>query len=94
MSSPPDDLRLDTTLVACLDKYFEQLGDQPPHSVHAMVIEAIERPLLVYMLQRSQQNLSHAAEALGLSRTTLRKKLKTYQLNLENPCPLPSPPRR
>lgn len=87
-------MRLDTTLVACLDKYFEQLGDQPPHSVHAMVIEAIERPLLSYMLARSQNNLTHAADALGLSRNTLRKKLKTYDLTLENPCPQPSTPRR
>jgi DNA-binding protein Fis len=44
-----------------------------------MVIQAVERPLLDYVLAHYQGNISHAASALGLTRNTLRKKLALHQ---------------
>ncbi|MEN9829539.1 MAG: transcriptional regulator, Fis family [Pseudomonadota bacterium] len=75
---------LDKTLLACLDLYFEHLGDQKPHPIHEMVIQAIEPPLLRYALDKCHGNLSKTADLLGLSRNTLRKKLSLYQIKLES----------
>jgi Fis family transcriptional regulator len=45
-----------------------------------MVMTAAERPLLIYVMDRYQGNLSHAAQALGITRFTLRSKLRAHGL--------------
>ncbi len=46
-----------------------------------IVLAEVERPLLVEVMAHVQGNQSRAAELLGLSRTTLRKKLREHGLN-------------
>ena len=75
--------RLDQALVNSLNIYFEQLGDQKPHALHEMVLEAIEKPLIRYALEKTHGNLSKTAEMLGLSRNTLRKKMNQYRIQSE-----------
>lgn len=72
--------RIDDTIRKALDHYFHTLGDQTPHALYDMVISAAERPLLSYVMQRYQHNVTHAAKALGITRNTLRKKLDQYGL--------------
>ncbi|CAM8655409.1 Fis Factor for inversion stimulation Fis, transcriptional activator [Burkholderiales bacterium] len=79
MTAPPEP-RIDLTLVAALDLYFERLGDAKPHAVYDMVIGAIEPTLLRYALDRCQGNISKTADLLGLSRNTLRKKLQQHRM--------------
>ena len=50
------------------------------HALYDMVISAAERPLLTYVMARYQGNISHAAQALGITRFTLRTKLRAYGL--------------
>ncbi|MGM0476618.1 MAG: helix-turn-helix domain-containing protein [Pseudomonadota bacterium] len=61
-----------------LTQYLDELGDQEPHNLYRQVIEAVERPLLDEVLVRSRGNLSQASRLLGISRVTLRKRLKRY----------------
>lgn len=72
--------RIDDTVRRALDHYFHTLGDQTPHALYDMVVSAAERPLLSYVMQRYQHNVTHAAKALGITRNTLRKKLSQYGL--------------
>lgn len=72
--------RLDEALTAALDSYFEQLGNQKPHAVYEMVALAMERTLIPYALNRCQGNLSQAAELLGITRNTLRKKIQAHNI--------------
>jgi len=58
-----------------LEEYFEQLDGSRPHALHEMVITAVERPLIVFAMERCANNQSAAAELLGINRNTLRKKL-------------------
>jgi Fis family transcriptional regulator len=46
-----------------------------------MVMNAVERPLLQFAMQRTNGNQSAAAELLGINRNTLRKKLTEYRLD-------------
>ena len=75
--------KLDETIVAALDHYFLLLGDQKPHALHEMVIGAVEKPLLRYVMRRYNGNVSHASLALGITRTTLRTKLKQHGITAE-----------
>lgn len=64
-----------------VDQYFTQLNGHDPVGLHAMVISEVEKPLLEAALEHSGYNQTKAAKALGLSRSTLRKKLDHYHLS-------------
>ncbi|MBT4183160.1 MAG: Fis family transcriptional regulator [Nitrosomonadales bacterium] len=65
-----------------LDQYFNDLDGDQPSTIYEMVINTVEKPLLIYIMNKTEGNQSKAAKMLGLNRNTLRKKLKQY--NLEN----------
>ena len=59
--------------------YLHRLGDHAGGDLHGLVLREIERPLIEEVLEFTQGNQSRASAMLGLSRTTLRKKLALYQ---------------
>lgn len=63
-----------------LERYFADLGDSAPRDVLAMVISYVERPVLQMALEKTNGNQSKAAEILGITRSTLRKKLQAHQI--------------
>lgn len=63
-----------------VNRYLEQLQDHEAVDLYAMVMAEVEKPLLEVILEHSGQNQSKAAKALGLSRSTLRKKMDFYGL--------------
>ena len=71
---------IDECIRRTLEQYFQDLGGAEPHSMHAMVIEAVERPLLEVVLHHAEGNQSKAAAWLGINRNTLRRKLHDHKL--------------
>jgi Fis family transcriptional regulator len=63
-----------------LEAYFRDLRGTEPHSVHDMVMSAVEKPLLDVVMQHAEGNQSRAAEWLGINRNTLRRKLLEHKL--------------
>lgn len=63
-----------------LKRHFEETPKDQLSNVYDLVLAAIEEPLLRTVLERCRGNQSKAAIILGLSRGTLRKKLKAYGL--------------
>ncbi len=64
-----------------MDKYFRDLDGERPGGLYQLVLAEVERPLLESVMAHARGNQSHAADYLGISRSTLRKKLKLYQLD-------------
>ena len=64
-----------------LDQYFNDLDGDKPTAIYEMVINTVEKPLLLYIMNKTEGNQSKAAKMLGLNRNTLRKKLKQYNLD-------------
>jgi len=75
-----DTCDLATGVERALDEYFKDLDGQPPHAVYDMVLQCVEKPMLIHILKRAGGNQSKAAEILGLNRNTLRKKLQQYKI--------------
>ena len=64
-----------------LNRYFKDLDGETPSEIYNMVLGAMEKPLLAYILDRSEGNQTRAAEMLGINRNTLRKKMREYGLS-------------
>jgi Fis family transcriptional regulator len=64
-----------------LKDYFEHLDEEKPLNIYAMVISEVEKAIFKTVLKYAKNNQSKAAAYLGLSRSTLRKKLREYDLD-------------
>jgi Fis family transcriptional regulator, factor for inversion stimulation protein len=69
---------LRTSVSQSIEKYLVQVGESPVNNLYDLVLGEIEEPLLRAVLSHTKFNQSRAANVLGLSRGTLRKKLKQY----------------
>ncbi|HUL10955.1 MAG TPA: helix-turn-helix domain-containing protein [Methylococcaceae bacterium] len=82
-----DDARQDTQALLLSEHvrlvvgdYFSRLDGHPVNELYAMVLSEVERPLIQTVLEHCGHNQSKAAQILGLSRSTLRKKMSQYGL--------------
>ncbi|MDD5267503.1 MAG: helix-turn-helix domain-containing protein [Methylococcales bacterium] len=64
-----------------VEHYLSQLSGHDAVGLHAMVISEVEKPLLEAALEHSGYNQTKTAKALGLSRSTLRKKMDQYGIS-------------
>ena len=63
-------------------RYFNQLDKKNiPIDVYKLVLKEVEPPLLISVMKFANNNQSKASRILGINRTTLRTKLKKYNIN-------------
>ncbi len=72
---------LATAVRKAIDNYLFALGGHEPINLYQLALAEVERPLLEAILHHTHGNQSRAANCLGISRGTLRKKLKTHGLD-------------
>lgn len=63
-----------------LKDYFRTLNGHNTNALYDLVISEVELPLFRCVMEYTDGNQSRAAEILGINRSTLRKKLKSYAL--------------
>jgi Fis family transcriptional regulator len=64
-----------------VDAYFKNLNGHSCEGLYAMLLSEVEKPLLESVMQHTGSNQSRSAEVLGISRSTMRKKLKQYHID-------------
>jgi Fis family transcriptional regulator, factor for inversion stimulation protein len=64
-----------------LQRYFQNLNGEKAADLYRMVIEETESALIEAVLAYAENNQSKAADYLGITRGTLRKKIKQYGLD-------------
>jgi len=60
--------------------YLRSLDGHEVNDLHQMVIGEVERPLIETVLEYTRGNQTQTARLLGLSRSTLRKKMVYYEV--------------
>ena len=63
-----------------IDQYFDELDGEMPQDLYGLVVGQVEHALLEAALAQSNNNQSKAAEMLGISRGTLRTRMKLFGL--------------
>ena len=63
-----------------LKDYFKTLNGNAPNDLYNLVINEVELPLIEAVMTFTNKNQSQAANILGINRSTLRKKLKLFEL--------------
>lgn len=80
--SPTDqeELLLSDHVRGALLNYFTKMDGHMVSDLYQMVMTSVERPLIHTVLEHYGYNQSKTAQALGLSRSTLRKKIGQHGL--------------
>lgn len=74
----PKNQPLHDSVRQALESYLTELNGQFPNNLYELILAEVEAPLLEAVMEYTKNNQSRAAIVLGLSRGTLRKKLKLY----------------
>jgi DNA-binding protein Fis len=76
------DFFLDDYVVTKLGHYSKQMKNGSALALHRMLIQAIERPLISFVLKETDGNQILAAHVLGVNRNTLRKKMREHRIQV------------
>ncbi len=79
--------KLDKALETALNDYFGMLEGHNTGRLHKLVFDRVEKKLLEYVLKFAEFNQSRAAAVLGLSRSTLRSKIRAHGLTAKKTKP-------
>jgi Fis family transcriptional regulator, factor for inversion stimulation protein len=63
-----------------LERYFKDMDGEKPTSIYEMVLKNIEKPMIETVLGKAAGNQSLAAQMLGVTRNTLRKKMQQLRI--------------
>jgi Fis family transcriptional regulator len=64
-----------------MQRYFHHLDGHDTNNLYRLVMNEVEAPLLESVMHHTGGNQTQAASLLGISRSTLRKKLSQYDLD-------------
>lgn len=67
-------------VLGAVENYFSKLSGEDPCDLYKLVLQQVEAPLFKTVMKYVKGNQSKAAEFLGLSRGTVRKKLKEHSM--------------
>lgn len=73
-------ITLSSQVKTAVNQYLASLNGYQTTDLYALVLTEVEKSLLEATLQHSDYNQTKAAQVLGISRNTLRKKLTLYGL--------------
>ncbi len=69
---------LTESVTKAVQSYFNELKGNDPVDLYQFVLEEVETPLFKAVMEHCKYNQSRAAIMLGISRGTLRTKLRRY----------------
>lgn len=61
-------------------RYLKDMGSTEPDNLYRTVLAQIEPSLILEVLRHTQGNQTNAARILGITRNTLRSKIRQYDI--------------
>src|SRR5690606_23869817 len=86
--APLEELSFEDLVRLKLAELFKRVEGYPVTALHEEVLGLVERPLLQLVLEHTGNNQLKAAEILGVSRNTLRRRLLDFGLLAERASPM------
>lgn len=83
-TTPLESLSLSNLVLERLEIFFQSQGNSLPVNLYEIILEQVERPLIIQTLRITNGNQIKASEILGLNRNTLRKKIKLFNIDPAN----------
>lgn len=80
-STPLETLSLSNLILERLEIFFESHAASLPVNLYEVILEQVERPLIIQTLRITNGNQIKASDILGLNRNTLRKKIKLFNID-------------
>jgi two-component system nitrogen regulation response regulator GlnG len=74
---------LEEIIIARLKPFIDKTDLKDARDLYELVMPFLERPLLRLLLEKTRGNQVQTADALGINRNTLRKKIKKLKINLK-----------
>ena len=71
---------LSNTVERSVEGYLDQLDENSVSNLFELLLDEVREPMLRAVLQKLRGNQSAAARIMGVSRGTLRKLMKRYQM--------------
>jgi two-component system nitrogen regulation response regulator GlnG len=81
--APGDELSLEALVDRKLRASFVNVDKLDSGDIYNMVIEQVERPLIIFLLEKTRWNQVRAANILGINRNTLRKKIADLGIEIK-----------
>jgi two-component system nitrogen regulation response regulator GlnG len=78
-----EDESLEALVARKLEKSLAQMNLQEMNNLYEMVLHQVERPLINIVLGKTRGNQVQTADILGINRNTLRKKIKTLEIDVK-----------
>ncbi len=77
------DESLEALVARKLENSLAQMNLQEMNNLYEMVLHQVERPLINIVLNKTRGNQVQTADILGINRNTLRKKIKTLEIDVK-----------
>ena len=72
------------TVQEAIRRYLEDMGQSQPACLYQTLLAEVEPPLIEEVLRFTHGNQSRTAKILGITRNTLRTKLRRYDIPVTN----------
>ncbi|MCH9757723.1 MAG: Fis family transcriptional regulator [Proteobacteria bacterium] len=80
MQKPTSQQQLSISLTEALNSYMRDLSGESCNNLYQATLDVVEKELLQFTLAHCRGNISAAAKMLGMSRTTLTRKISVHKL--------------
>lgn len=79
--APASHSRLAQFVHTLVSDYLRDMGNAEPRAVYRMILEEVEPAMIAAVMAHAGGNQSRAAAILGITRTTLRQRLRQYGMS-------------